>query len=97
MANLGHFEIEVIIEPVYPNYGGGGWSPAPLGSATDKYIIRIRVRRKDKTWEYETVVRNTTAKVVAKLIGKKIDQPIVELVNTSMVENTTPTIKVTVK
>jgi hypothetical protein len=96
IANLGQFEFEVTIEPI-PGSGGGGFSYTPLSVGPTKYKIRIRVTRKGKTWEYEQIVGLTMAKVVAKVINKKIAEPTISVVNTSMVENKDPVIKVNIK
>ena len=86
VANLGHFEIEVIIEPVYPQGGGGGYVPRPLNDRPTKYRIVIRITRNGKTWKYEQIVSTAVAKVTAKLIGKTLVEPTVSVVNTSMVQ-----------
>lgn len=88
IANLGTFEIEVIIEPVYPGTGGGGYSYTPAGITKDKYKVKIRITRKGKVWEYEKIVGSTTAKVVAKVIGIKVAEPTVHITSKSMVEQT---------
>lgn len=95
VANLGHFEIEVIIEPV-PSGGGGGGFYQPQKQVITKYKVKIRITRKGKVWAYEKIVGTTTAKVIAKLLKKKVEIPIVSVSNTSMVEQTEPQIKVTV-
>ena len=96
VANLGSFEIEVIIEPVTPSGGGGGFYH-PLKPSDTKYKVKIRVTRNGKLWEYEKVVGSTIARVVAKVIRKKLAEPSILVTNTSMVENTEPVIKVTIK
>jgi hypothetical protein len=97
VANLGHFEIEVIITPVPYSMGGGGYSYTPTGVGTDKYSIKIRITRKGKVWDYEKIVGVTTAKVFAKVIGKKITTPTISVLSTSMVEQVAPIIKVKIK
>lgn len=92
IANLGSFEVEVIIEPVVVT-GGGGAVFGPIRKK-DKYKITIRVSSKKKTWKYETVVNNITAKVVAKLTGITMMKPEVTIDNITVIEKTTPTIKV---
>jgi hypothetical protein len=75
--------------------GGGGGYGFNFGSDSYKYKVKIRITRKGKTWEYETIVGQTTAKVLAKVIKKRVEAPTVSLVNTSMVESVEPIIKVT--
>jgi hypothetical protein len=71
VANLGVFEIEVIIEPTYPG-GGGGYVP---GAKPDKYKVTIRVTMKNgRVWNYSRVVTNTIARVIAKLTGVKFEE-----------------------
>jgi hypothetical protein len=74
VANLGHFEVEVIIEPV--TGGGGGWAPA---TPITKYNVRIIVRTKTKVWDYKTTVNTTMARVIARVIGKKLEEPTVTM------------------
>ena len=95
VANLGHFEIEVIIEPVGPT-GGGGYSYIPTKNITDKYRVRIKVTYKCKKWEYESLVGSTMAKVVASITKIKIAEPTF-LVKTKIAENKELEIKVTIK
>jgi hypothetical protein len=75
--------------------GGGGGYGFNFGSDSYKYKVKIRITRKGKTWEYETIVGQTTAKALAKVIKKRVEAPTVSLVNTSMVESVEPIIKVT--
>ena len=94
VANLGHFEIEVIITPPLPDHsgGGGGWVP---GARPQKWHIKIKVTRKGKVWEYESDVNKATAKVAAKLLRVKIPEPtfVVEEVK----EVLTPEVKVSLR
>tara|TARA_R110000772_G_scaffold81358_3_gene173080 strand:+ start:295 stop:630 length:336 start_codon:yes stop_codon:yes gene_type:complete len=75
IANLGSFEIEVTITPAGPAGGGGGyWEDVPQNKRD--YRINIRVTRKGKVWDYERVVNNWSAKVLAKLLKVKLpDDP----------------------
>ncbi len=91
IANLGSFEIEVIIEPVQPTGGGGGYYQP---SKKDKYKIRIRVSSKGRKWEYESIVNSLTAKVVAKLSGITLKAPEVQVKSVTVSQKITPTIKV---
>jgi hypothetical protein len=95
IANLGHFEIEITIEP-QPSGGGGGGFYRPTGAGTDKYKIRIRVTRKGRVWEFEKIVGSTMAKVLAKVIKKKVAEPsVIATVNNRINESAAPEIKVT--
>lgn len=80
VASLGHLEIQVIIEPVFPE-GGGAAGPGILRPRKDKYKVKIIVRRKGKTWKYETTVSSITANVVAKFAGLVLKQPAVVVEN----------------
>lgn len=94
IANLGAFEIEVIITPVQPSFGGGGFG-VPISSSFNKYKVKIRITRNGKTWEYERVVGSTMAKVVASITNIKIAEPTF-FVTTKLNEQIEPSIKVTV-
>ena len=100
VANLGHFEIEVTIEPIpYTGIsgGGGGGYRQPLGVDRTKYKIRIRITRKGKEWVYEQIVGLTIAKVAARIIKKTVAEPSISIVTKTVSENIEPTIKVTIK
>jgi hypothetical protein len=73
IANLGHFELEIILEPVR---GGPGTARTTdlRRPKKDKYKVTIRVRHKTRIWEYERTVSHVTAQVAAKLIGKELPQ-----------------------
>lgn len=92
IAVLGTLEIEVIIEPVVPSFGGGG----VVLPRKDKYKIKIRVKRKDKVWNYESIVSSTTARVIAKLmkVEKKEPEVVLENVTARVKQDTEPQIKV---
>ncbi len=89
VANLGHFEIQVIIEPIG---AGGGW--VPVGPQIDKYRVRIIITRKGKKWEYEQIVGSTMAKVAARILNTKIAEPSITL--GAIKESKEPEIKVNV-
>lgn len=62
IANLGHFEVEIIIKPVTPTGGGGGGWLHPIKDRE----ITIRVTKDGQTWE----ATYTTSKYFAdKLIS----------------------------
>lgn len=71
IANLGHFDIEIIIEPVYPGTGGGFGIAKP-----DKYKVTFRVTTKNgKVWNYSKTVSVATARVVARISKIKMEEP----------------------
>jgi len=73
VANLGSFEIEVIIQPE-PQGGGGGYYYEDVVPGKREYRVKIKVTRKGKVWNYEKVVNNFTAKVLAKLLKVKLPE-----------------------
>lgn len=81
VANLGHFEVEVIIEPVQPSGGGGFAQSKPI----TKYNVRIVVRSNNKVWDYQTTVNKTTARVIAKVIRKKLPEPEIVLTGVKII------------
>lgn len=89
IANLGQFEVEIIIEPEVPSLGGGSGYISPVPS---KYILTIRVSRKGKTWETKSKISITTAKVIAKFLRKEL--PTVEVVDTKVIYKEEPTVEV---
>lgn len=70
VANLGQYEIEIIVKPVTPTVGGGGggW----LHPIKDREIT-IRITKNGETWETTQVTSKYFAdgliKVFAKLVG----------------------------
>jgi hypothetical protein len=94
IANLGHFEVEISIQPVYPS--GGGYVYEPIGrTSVDKYKIKIRITRKGKTWEYEKIVGFATASVIAKLVKIEIQEPTFEI--TTNIKTEEPTVTAVVR
>lgn len=97
VANLGTFEIEVIIEPIRPS-GGGGYVP---GDRKDKYKVTIRISMKSgKTWKLERIVSNTLARVVARLMKIKLEveeTPQIVVHSVTATTESKPDIKVHVK
>ncbi len=93
IAVLGALEFEITLEKI----GGGGFGGPVLRK--DKYRLSIVVRRKDRTWKYETVISQTFARVIAKLENVKKKEPsiVVESVRARVEEMTEPTIRVTKK
>lgn len=92
VANLGAFEIEVIIEPVSTGGGGGYHQPAKA-----KYKIKIRVTRKNKVWNFESEVNDVTARVMAKILKVELKkEPTVE-VTSAKIKTNDPSVKVKIK
>lgn len=94
IANLGQFEIEITIEPVYTQGGGGG---VPSNVKSDKYKVKIRITRKGKVWKYEQTVGATTANVLAKVIKATVATPTVSVINTIIKEKSEIKINVSSK
>lgn len=96
IANLGAFEIEVIIEPPTPTpvTGGGGGYQRPIKA---KYKIKIRVTRKNKVWNFESEVNDVTARVMAKILRVDLKkEPTVE-VTSAKIKTNNPSVKVKIK
>ena len=92
VANLGTFEIEITVEPIYDGGGGGGGYYFPR---KDKYKVKIRVTRNGKLWELEQVVNSITAKVICKLLRIKQEDSAVTLTSSTLSENKDPVIEMT--
>lgn len=73
VAGLGQLEITLTpIEPEFqPGLGGGGYYGPRISSPT-KYLLKIRITRKGKTWESQSTISSTFAKVLAKFIGREL-------------------------
>jgi hypothetical protein len=68
IANLGTFTVEVIIQPVVSN-GGGGWVPVSRGQRPDRYLVTVKITYDGETYETSKVVDDDRAKIDAKLNG----------------------------
>lgn len=68
IANLGHYETEVIIEPVSPSVGGG-YVPTPPGMKPDRYRVTVRVKFNGKWYEETRYEDDLQARVTAKIFG----------------------------
>lgn len=71
IAMGGVFETEVIITPVVPSVGGGGWAPAPLHLRAKNFKVTVRVRYNGVWYEETQIVDEHQARVIAKLKGIK--------------------------
>jgi hypothetical protein len=91
IANMGHFEVEIIIEPEVPSFTGGGAS-GPWTVPQTKYLLKIRVSRKGKTWEYNSKLNQSTAKVLAKFLGREL--PVVNVTDSRLIKTEQPNIEV---
>ena len=69
IANLGTFEVEVIIVPIpHPTGGGGGYNrPLPR-----QFRVTVRVRFNGKVYEDSQIVDEHRARVIAKFRGIKM-------------------------
>lgn len=93
VANLGSFEIEVIIEPVSPGVGGGGYHQ-PVKA---KYKIKIRVTRKNKVWDFESEITDVTARVMAKILRVELKKEPTVQVTSAKIKTNDPSVKVKIK
>lgn len=71
IALRGEFETEVIIVPVVPSTGGGGWAPAPLHIRPKHFKITVRVKYNGVWYEDTQIVDEKQARVIAELKGIK--------------------------
>lgn len=69
VANLGTYEIEVIITPVPVPSGGGGGAPRTI--TPRRYLITVRVRFNGKVYEDTQEVDEHRARVIADFHGIK--------------------------
>ena len=66
IANLGTFEVEVIIVPIPQPTGGGGGYNRPLPR---QFRVTVRVRFNGKIYEDSQIVDEHRARVIAKFRG----------------------------
>lgn len=76
VATIGQFQIEVEFIPDISGGGGAGYAGTPSNKHT-KYLLRIKVSRKGKAWNFESKISNTTAKVLAKFIQQELPSVVV--------------------
>jgi hypothetical protein len=98
IANKGHLEREVIIEPVVGN-GGGGYVPVPKGQKPERYRVTVRVTINGKRYEETQIVDDNQARVLAQLSGITLfsdTETMVSVNGIQVFENTEPSIKVTI-
>jgi hypothetical protein len=72
IANLGTFDVEVIIPPVVPSGGGGGYFPVARNQKPERYRVTVRVSYNGKRYEDSVIVDDYEARVIAKKNGIKI-------------------------
>lgn len=92
IACLGHLGIEISIEPEVPSLGGGSGGGYISPSQT-KYLLKIKVSRKNKSWDYEGKISRTTAKVIAKFLGREL--PAVEVISSNVISTEQPKVEAT--
>ncbi len=68
IANLGMYDVEVIIEPVVPS-GGGGYSPPTFGQRPSHFRVTVKVTFKGKVYKSVQIMTPSEARVFAKLKG----------------------------
>lgn len=95
VATMGHFTVDVIIEPVTPERGvGSAGGAARSSSPKDKYKVTIRVSYKDRQWSYESVVDRQEASVMAKMLNQELVEPIVTVDSVTVTNRPDPIIDV---
>lgn len=67
IANIGIFDVEVIIQPVVS--GGGGYVPSRRNEKPERYRVTVRVIHNGKVYEESIVVDDHAARVSAKTNG----------------------------
>ncbi len=68
VANLGTFDVEVIITPVVSG-GGGGYVPVVRGQKPDRYRVTVRVIHGQRRYEESIIVDDFQARITAKMNG----------------------------
>lgn len=64
------FDVEVIVPPIPPSsdYYGGGWKDTTSWETAQPYVITVRVKYKDKTWEQKQSVSILVARSLEKVV-----------------------------
>lgn len=65
------FDVEIVVPPIPPttdNFGGGRWKDSTPWETAQPYIITVRVRYKDKTWEQKQSVSLLVARSLEKVL-----------------------------
>lgn len=70
VANMGVYDVEVIITPVVQN-AGGGFSFAPLHRKPTHFRVTVRIKYNGKWYEDTQIVDEKQARVIATLKGIK--------------------------
>ena len=96
VATLGILIFEAEIKPERAGRGAGTTTRATHTSRRekDKYKVTIRVRYGSRIWEYEAIVREITANVIARLLPNRRTEPEVVVNSVATQTTTEPTIKV---
>jgi|JI10StandDraft_1071094.scaffolds.fasta_scaffold21845_3 hypothetical protein len=69
VANLGTFEVEVIITPIQPPSSGGGYVGGYSKPLPRQFRITVRVKFNGKIYEDSQIVDEHRARVIAKFRG----------------------------
>ena len=93
IAAMGQLEISLTpIEPVFEPGLGGGYYGSQFKQSATKYLLNIRITRKGRTWEQQSTISHTAAKVIAKFLGREL--PAVSLLHSQVVNKETPEVEV---
>lgn len=77
VAVFGQLQIDIELVPELPAGGGGAGYAGYVSNKHTKYLLRIKVSRKGKAWDFESKISNTTAKVLAKFIKQELPTVVV--------------------
>lgn len=89
--------VTIEISPAFfdDDTGQGGYIPI---QRKDKYNITIRISRFGRVWNYQSIITDTFARILAKLLRVKLpEEPKISIDGVTLKTDSTPDIKVTKK